>query len=67
MKEEIDSLRQIMLKQRLEIMQLRRREALCGDRRSLELEQRRRRAANEAQFFSEQPAVALSAGYPEFG
>lgn len=65
-KEEIDALRQVMLQQRLELMQLRRREERREDPRSRELALRSRRAANEAQLFSEQPVVALSAGHLEF-
>gem|GEM_PF-5282439 len=63
MKDEIDALRQVMLEQRVEIMQLRRREERRKDLRSQELEQRKRRGAEEAQFLREQPVAAVPAGH----
>jgi uncharacterized membrane protein YhiD involved in acid resistance len=64
-KEEIESLRQMMLQQRLEITKLRRREELRRDPRAQELEQRKRRAGNEARHFNELPIATLSSGRTE--
>ena len=56
-KEELDSLRKVVLQQRLEIAQLRREARLQRDMdpRSQELEARKRRARLEARQFNEMP------------